>query len=123
MTASPATFRLALAQLKPTLGDVEGNLALARAARAEAATAKADAILFPELFIAGYPPEDLVLKPAFQDACRAACETLARETADGGPAVLIGLPWAESGKLYNALAVLEDGKIDAVRFKVDLPNP
>jgi len=122
MTASPTTFRLALAQLNPTLGDVEGNLALARAARAEAAHAKADAILFPELFIAGYPPEDLVLKPAFQDACRAACETLARETADGGPAILIGLPWAEGGKLYNALAVLDGGKIDAVRFKVDLPN-
>jgi len=122
MTASPASFRLALAQLNPTLGDVEGNLALARSARAEAAHAKADAILFPELFIAGYPPEDLVLKPAFQDACRAACETLARETADGGPAVLIGLPWAESGKLYNALAVIDGGKIDAVRFKLDLPN-
>ena len=122
MTASPTHFRLALAQLNPTLGDVEGNLALARAARADAAKAGADMVLFPELFLAGYPPEDLVLKPAFQDACRAACETLARETADGGPAILIGLPWAEGGKLYNALAVLDGGKIDAVRFKVDLPN-
>ena len=122
MTASPKTFRLALAQLNPTLGDVEGNLALARAARADAAKAGADVVLFPELFLAGYPPEDLVLKPAFQDACRAACETLARETAEGGPALLIGLPWAEDGKLYNAFALLDGGKVEAVRFKVDLPN-
>jgi NAD+ synthase len=78
--------------------------------------------LFPELFLAGYPPEDLVLKPAFQDACRAACEALASETADGGPALLIGLPWVEDGKLYNACAVLDQGRIEAVRFKVDLPN-
>ena len=119
---NPNSFRLALAQLNPTLGDVEGNLSLARAARAEAAKAGADVVLFPELFLAGYPPEDLVLKPAFQDACRAACEALAHETADGGPALLIGLPWAEDGKLYNACAVLDQGRIEAVRFKVDLPN-
>jgi NAD+ synthase len=76
----------------------------------------------PELYLAGYPPEDLVLKPAFQEACRAACETLARETADGGPAVLVGLPWVEDGALYNAAALLEGGRIEATRFKVDLPN-
>ena len=122
MTTAPGTLRLALAQLNPTLGDVEGNLALARTARADAQKLGADAVMFPELFLAGYPPEDLVLKPAFQDACRAACEALARETADGGPAVLIGLPWAEAGKLYNAYAVLDGGRIEAVRFKVDLPN-
>ena len=119
---NPNSFRLALAQLNPTLGDVEGNLALARAARADAAKAGADVVLFPELFLAGYPPEDLVLKPAFQDACRAACEALASETADGGPALLIGLPWVEDGKLYNACAVLDQGRIEAARFKVDLPN-
>ena len=67
----------------------------------------------PELFIAGYPPEDLVLKPAFQSACRAAVEELARETADGGPAVLIGSPWVEDGKLYNACALLDGGRIAA----------
>ncbi len=122
MTQSPTTFRLALAQLNPTLGDVAGNLEKARAARAEAARLGAHVVMFSELFLAGYPPEDLVLKPAFQDACREACETLARETADGGPAVLIGLPWAEGGKLYNAFAVLDGGKIEALRFKVDLPN-
>ena len=78
--------------------------------------------MFPELFIAGYPPEDLVLKPAFQSACRAAIEALARETADGGPAVLIGSPWVEDGKLYNACALLDGGRIAAIRFKANLPN-
>ena len=113
---------LALAQISPVVGDIAGNLARLRAARAEAAGLGADLMLAPELFLSGYPPEDLVLKPAFQEACRAACEALARETADGGPAVLVGLPWVENGALYNAAALLEDGRIEAVRFKVDLPN-
>jgi NAD+ synthase len=119
--AAPSTLKIALAQLNPTVGDVAGNLAKARDARAEAARLGADLVMFPEMFLAGYPPEDLVLKPAFQDACRKAAEDLARETGDGGPAVLIGLPWAEEG-LYNAYALLDRGVIDAVRFKVDLPN-
>ena len=58
----------------------------------------ADIVMTPELFLAGYPPEDLVLKPAFQEACRAACDQLARETADGGPAVLVGLPVGREGQ-------------------------
>ena len=78
--------------------------------------------MLPELFITGYPPEDLVLKPAFQAACRAAIEELARETADGGPAMLIGTPWVEDGKLYNACALLDEGRIAALRFKANLPN-
>ncbi|GGK23394.1 NAD+ synthase [Salinarimonas ramus] len=116
------TFRIALAQLNPTLGDVDGNLELARKARAEAAAQGADLVLYTELFLAGYPAEDLVLKPAFQDACRAALERLARETADGGPAVLIGLPFVENGRLHNSYACLDGGRITAVRHKVDLPN-
>src|SRR5215218_31804 len=116
------TLRIALAQLNPTVGDVAGNAAKVREARAEAAGLGADVVMFPELFLAGYPPEDLVLKPAFQDVCREACEALARETGDGGPAVLVGLPWAEDGGLYNAYALLDAGQIAALRFKVDLPN-
>src|SRR5206468_5139144 len=121
MTAPADRLAIALAQLNPTVGDVTGNTEKVRRARAIAAEQDADLIIFPELFIAGYPPEDLVLKPAFQAACRAAIETLARETASG-PAVLVGSPWAENGKLYNAYALLNGGMIEAIRFKVDLPN-
>ena len=116
------SLKIALAQLNPTLGDVYGNAEMARRARATARELGADIIVFSELFLSAYPPEDLVLKPAFQEACRAACEALASETADGGPAMLIGLPWAQDGKLYNAFALLNGGRIETLRFKVDLPN-
>ncbi|BAT61143.1 glutamine-dependent NAD(+) synthetase [Variibacter gotjawalensis] len=122
MTSPANKLSIAIAQLNPTVGDVAGNAEKARQARAEAARLGADLILFPELFMAGYPPEDLVLKPAFQSACRTAVEKLARETADGGPAVLMGTPWVENRKLYNAVALLDEGKIAALRYKVDLPN-
>jgi len=115
-------FTITLAQLNPIVGDVEGNAAKARAARDKAAADGADLVVFPELFIAGYPPEDLVCKPAFQAACRSAIETLARETADGGPALLIGTPWVDDGKLYNACALLDGGRIAALRYKANLPN-
>src|SRR5690606_40068720 len=98
MTTPIDRFRLALAQLNPIMGDIAANLAMARKARAEAAALGADVVMFTELFLAGYPAEDLVLRPAFQDACRRACEELARDTADGGPAVLVGLPWNADGK-------------------------
>ena len=122
MSAPADRLVIALAQLAAIVGDIEGNLARLRAARAESATLGADIVMAPELFLSGYPPEDLVLKPAFQEACRTACETLARETGDSGPAVLVGLPWAQDGALYNAYALLAGGRIEAVRFKVDLPN-
>jgi len=113
---------IGLAQIDCTVGDIAGNLARVRAARAEAARFSADLVMFSELFIAGYPPEDLVLKPAFVEACRAGCEVIAAETADGGPAILVGLPWGENGQCYNAYALLAKGRIEAIRFKVDLPN-
>jgi NAD+ synthase len=115
-------FKITLAQLNPTVGDVTGNAVKARAARASARADGADLVVLSELFIAGYPPEDLVLKPAFQSACRSAIEELARETADGGPAMLIGSPWVEDGKLYNACALLDGGRIAAMRYKANLPN-
>jgi NAD+ synthase len=115
-------LRIALAQLNPVMGDIAGNLALARRARAEAAKGQADVILFSELFIVGYPPEDLVLKPALQQDAREAIEKFARETGDGGPAVLIGAPWCEDDKLYNACLLLDGGTIAGRTFKHDLPN-
>ena len=113
---------IALAQLNPTVGDVAGNAALARRGRAEAARQGADIVLYSELFLCGYPPEDLVLKPGFQEACRKALEDLAKETVDGGPAMLVGSPWAEEGQLYNGLFLLDGGRIAASRFKRELPN-
>src|ERR1044071_9063103 len=122
MSTRPAdSLKIALAQLNPTVGDVAGNADRVRHARDEAARLGADVVAFPELFIAGYPPEDLVLKPAFQAACRSAVEALARESTSG-PALLVGTPWVEDGKLYNAYALLAGGVIEAIRFKVDLPN-
>ncbi len=123
MNSRPADkLAIACAQLNSTVGDIAGNADKVRRARDEAAAQGADLVVFPELFIAGYPPEDLVLKPAFQAACRAEIEKLARETLSGGPALLVGTPWVDGGKLYNAVALLDGGAIAALRFKVNLPN-
>lgn len=113
---------IAIAQINPTVGDIDGNLQLVRDTRAKAAAANADLVLFSELVISGYPPEDLVLKPALQEHCRCAIEALAEETSDAGPALLVGTPWVDGGKLYNAVALLQDGKIKTTRYKHHLPN-
>lgn len=121
MTLASMTERLiiALAQLNPTLGAINANLAKARAALATARNA--DLVMFPELFICGYPPEDLVLRPSFVAACKDAVEDLARDTVTG-PAVLMGLPWRDGKKLHNAVALLANGRIETLRYKFDLPN-
>ena len=115
-------LKIALAQLNPTVGDVAGNLALLRKARATAAKKGADLVFCAETVVSGYPAEDLVLKPAFQRACRQAVEDLAAETADGGPAIMVGSPWLEGDKLMNGFLLLDGGKIAATRYKHELPN-
>ncbi len=120
-TSAHTSFRIALAQANPTVGDLDGNVAKLLEMRARAGAAGADLVVFPELFITGYPPEDLVLKPAFQEAARARVEALARDMGPG-PAVLTGTVWHDDGQPYNAVALLDEGKVAALRFKVDLPN-
>jgi NAD+ synthase len=116
------TLRIALAQLNPTVGDVAGNLALAREARRDAAREGADLVVFTELFLSGYPPEDLVLKPAFLNACWTALQTLVEDTQDGGPGVIIGLPRQGPKGRHNSVAIVDKGAILALRDKIDLPN-
>ena len=123
MSAPANRLVIALAQIPAIVGDTAGNRDRLRKARAEAAAFGADIVMAPELFLSGYPPEDLVLKPAFQEACRAACEELARETARRWP----GDPrrachGARTAASTTRMALLDGGRIEAVRFKVDLPN-
>ena len=116
------SIAIALAQINPIVGDIDGNADLVRAARREAAGEGADLVVFGELAASGYPPEDLVLKPAFQKRVEARLTTLAAETSDSGPAVLLGAPWLHDGRLYNAALLLDGGEIAAVRLKHELPN-
>jgi len=124
------SLRIALAQLNPTVGDIAGNLALIRKRRAQAAALGADLMAATELVVCGYPPEDLVLKPAFLDAVRDAIEALAADTADGGPGLIVGAPWREDPnaegplrqQVTNSVFLLDGGKIAARRDKYELPN-
>ena len=111
---------IALAQLNSSVGDLAANRDAILAARGQAPDA--DLVVTPELSIVGYPPEDLVLKPALVEACRAELDRLAAATADGGPALLVGLPLAEHGKVFNAAAVLDGGRIAGITRKHELPN-
>ena len=121
MTARIMTnsLTIALAQLNPTVGAIAANLAKAKVEIAK--LNGVDLVLFPELYISGYPPEDLVLRRSFVAACKAAAEELAAAFPHG-PAILIGLPWREGELLHNAVALLNGGKIETLRFKHDLPN-
>ena len=116
------SLNIAIAQINLHLGAIDKNLAKIREARAEGARLGADLVVTPELSIAGYPPEDLVLKPAFVAACEAAAAELAKDTADGGPGLIVGLPWRDGERLHNAVFLLEGGLIVAKRAKVELPN-
>ena len=116
------SLTIALAQLNPTVGDIAGNADRVRRARSRAATAGADLVAFSELFLSGYQPEDLVLKPFFHDKLEEAVDALAAETADGGPAVLLPTPRRAEGAIRNAVLLLDGGRVVAERYKYDLPN-
>ncbi|SLN33399.1 Glutamine-dependent NAD(+) synthetase [Aquimixticola soesokkakensis] len=121
MPDSAATFRLTLAQLNPTVGAIGENADRLRAVYAEAKSAGADMLALPEMFIAGYQTQDLVMKPAFTTACMQAVEALAPLTADG-PAIGVGAPYAYGDKLYNGYWVLAEGRVQVVVLKHNLPN-
>ena len=116
------TLSIALAQINPIVGDVARNAEMIRAARAEAVRKGADLVVYSELVVSGYPPEDLVLKGSFLKTVRDAVQALAQDTADGGAAMLVSAPWVENGNLYNAALLLNAGRIQAVVPKYDLPN-
>ena len=114
-------FRLTIAQLNATVGDLAGNAAKARAAWDQAKAAGAQMLALPEMFLTGYQTQDLVLKPAFLDDCLRVVERLAADCADG-PAIGIGAPWRLDGKLHNAWLVLQGGRITARVLKHELPH-
>ncbi len=114
-------FRITLAQLNATVGDLRGNADKARAAWAEAKAAGADMVAFPEMFIAGYQLQDLVRKSAFAVDVQRVLEELAADCSDG-PAIGIGGPWPGPDKPFNAYFILQDGKITAEVLKQHLPN-
>ncbi len=114
-------FRITLGQLNPTVGDLTGNAALARAAWAEGRDAGADLVALPEMFITGYNAQDLVMKDAFQLDVMRHIEALAQDCKEG-PALAIGAPLKEGAELFNAYLILKGGKIASRVLKHHLPN-
>jgi NAD+ synthase (glutamine-hydrolysing) len=112
-------MRIALAQINPVVGDLDGNRERILGRLAEAREAQADLVLFPELAVTGYPPEDLLLRPGFLRAARASLDAIAAETR--GIAALVGTPHLDRD-LFNACAVLADGEVKAIYRKRFLPN-
>nr|WP_249327823.1 NAD+ synthase [Devosia litorisediminis] len=115
-------LRIALAQLNPKVGDLPGNLALARTALADAVAARADVLMFSELFLTGYFPDDLLFKPQFVRDAMQAARDLAADTAGTDVVVVLPTIWWDKNGLYNAAIVAEKGEIIATRFKRELPN-
>ncbi len=111
---------LGLAQLNARVGDLAANARAMLDARD--ALSGADLILTPELSLVGYPPEDLVLKPALLDAAAQWLDRLATATAAGGPALLVGAPVRAGDQVHNAMVLIERGRLAAVTAKHDLPN-
>ena len=114
------TLSITLAQLNQSVGDIAGNAKAMLAARERARGA--DLIVFPEMQLIGYPAEDLVLKPALVERATAELEVMARVTLDGGPAMLVGSIFVIDGALHNGVALLDAGKVAAIRLKHELPN-
>lgn len=116
----PDTLKIALAQLNQSVGDIPGNAQGVLAAREKARSS--DLIVFPELHLIGYPPEDLILKPSLIERAAAELQILADASASDGPAMLVGSVFVRDGALHNGVALLDQGRVAAVRLKHELPN-
>jgi NAD+ synthase len=116
----PDTLSITLAQLNQKVGDIAANARTMLDVRAKAG--QTDLIAFPEMQLIGYPPEDLILKPALIERAAAELDRLAEATGDGGPAMLVGSAFIRDGALHNGVALLDGGRVTAVRFKHELPN-
>ncbi|WP_091141984.1 NAD+ synthase [Novosphingobium sp. CF614] len=116
----PDTLKIALAQLNQSVGDISGNAQGVLDAREKAKGS--DLIVFPELHLIGYPPEDLILKPSLIERAAHQLQQLAQASASDGPAMLVGSAFVLDGALHNGVALLDQGKIAAVRLKHELPN-
>jgi NAD+ synthase len=117
------TLTIAIAQLSQRVGDLVGNADAMLARRDEAAALAVDLIVFPEMQLIGYPAEDMIEKPVLATRAAQQLERMAQATADGGPAMIVGTLHRDAdGALYNAVALLDDGKVAALRFKHELPN-
>ena len=111
---------IALAQLNSHLGNIDANVARLLDARRDAAAVGADIIVTPEMYLSGYPCDDLVLRSDFMNEVAAGLSRLAEATADGGPAIIVGAPHVENGAITNAAFVIDDGAVVARRDKVNL---
>ncbi|PZP86790.1 MAG: NAD+ synthase [Azospirillum brasilense] len=122
MNTAPDRLKLALAQMNPTVGDLAGNaLAIVRTAQ-EAAAHGADLVLFPEMALTGYPPEDLILVPAFRQAAWDAARQIAKDTQSLPCDLIFGNLWEEGAAIYNASVLASGGRLSLLRAKHALPN-
>ena len=115
-------MKLFLAQLNNIVGDIEGNLNKAINVLQDAKKLDSDLVVFSELFLSGYPPEDLVLKKSFVSACKNALDSLTTHSEQKQLGVIIGLPIYEKNNLFNAAAVIDKGQLIGFSKKINLPN-
>ena len=115
-------MKILLAQLNNTVGDIEGNISKACKVLDEAYDQNTDLVVFSELYLSGYPPEDLVLKKSFVQECRKGLDKLVLYSEEKKLGLIVGLPIYENDNLYNAVAIVDSGKIIGFSKKVNLPN-
>ena len=115
-------MKITIAQLNNTVGDIDGNVAKALEVISSEKSKNSDLIVFSELFISGYPPEDLVLKDSFLNACYEGLEKIVIFSKDIKTGIIIGAPIKEDGKIFNCAVLIDSGKIIGISKKKSLPN-